>query len=215
MVNPETLLFASLNLADMNKVVAAKEILEIPESKWLFDSYRNTHLLPVRTLAGVGTRADLENSAINLEGQSYEWSKECPEVIKDYFEEHIFSWIDPNVRIVILKTSAKTSNAVHIDCLPCELEDFSLKLRYVIQGRTDSLYYLTDVGCLFLPQTDKPFLMDGSWAHGMKNMEPFEKITICLGSPWRGSKKYPEFDQIILKNNFKRSDGWEKYFIRN
>lgn len=46
------ILFASINIPKIDKFAALQEIESIPENMWIYDSYRNTYILPLMTNKG-------------------------------------------------------------------------------------------------------------------------------------------------------------------
>jgi hypothetical protein len=207
------ILFASLKLPTIDKKKSVSAIELISEDHWIYNEYRGAWMLPIRTKRAVGNKIDLITSGSNDDNSAYSWTTFCPLEISDYFDKFIFSWIPTDVRVVILKTMPNDANLEHIDCLPDEEDGFQLKLRYVLQGSTDTLYYLTENENLFIPRTEDPFLIDGSWPHGMINTSHVIKYTICLGSPWNGSENYPQIDRVVLKAGYKKIKNFQKYYI--
>ena len=114
---------------------------------------------------------------------------------------------------MLLKTRPYKENKIHIDCSPDRFHTTQNKLRIVLQGLTDSLYFETKQGRVYAPQTEKPFLIDGAWPHGMINSSYLPKYTICLGSPWTQSNSYPALKPLMYKDTTKNLPiNYEKYF---
>ena len=208
-IDDKNILFASLKLPEINRNQALKEMNEISESEWIWDDYRATSMLPIMTKDGKSSHHSLFN--IKKEGDHI-WTSNAPKTLINYFEDHIFNWITCRPRIVILKTDPTMSIKEHIDCQPFEFGLRQLKFRYVLSGDTSSLYFLTETGNVHAPETNLPFLIDGSWPHGMLNNSNKQKITVCLGAPWNGEVRYPEFETTLLKEDVTLPDNYKDYF---
>ena len=135
------ILFAGLKLPAMDNDKALAELAALPEKSWIWDDYRETLMLPLMTKDGLGN----EDSLFNLSPKfmNYTWIDNCPPTIKEYFETCVFNWINPRPRIVVLKTSANCRGREHIDCQRDEFGQRQIKFRYVLQGKTSSLYFIS------------------------------------------------------------------------
>ena len=205
------LLFANLNVKQLDLERARREIAQVPETCWFWDPYRAVWMLPLMTLDGKagreGTR--LANSPSNSQ---FSWIDYTPISVQEYFETEIFSWLRPLPRIVVLKTPPGAANNEHIDCTRSEFGSLQHKFRLVLSGPIDSLYFITSRGRLFIPDTSLPYIIDGSWPHGMINDSSEEKITICAGAPWTGSSSYPPLCNYISKSDYSLPNDYERYF---
>ena len=184
----------------------------IPEEFWIFDPYRNCFMLSVLTKNGGSKKADMEHYNQKSPVENFSWVHFVPDFIREYFEKNIFNWTKTRSRIVICKTMAGGENPVHIDCCPETFDTIQHKLRIVIQGASDTLYFETRDGKIHAPRTQKPFIMDGSWPHGMINNSHLCKYTLCFGSPWTHSECYPGLDILLSVENKKMPECYEKYF---
>jgi hypothetical protein len=151
-------------------------------------------MIPLMTKGGQGQK---QGSANNRPGD-FDWTSYAPKVIVDWFEEHIFPWIGGRYRVMALITQPGVANHEHIDCDPDELNTLQHKFRIVLQGKTSTLYWLTDNGNVYAPDTEKAFIMDGGWPHGMTNTTDEIKVTLALGAPWVGNESYGD-DITILQ----------------
>lgn len=209
-LNDSEILFAGLKLPLMDNQKALDELAALPEKNWIWDDYRKTYMLPLMTKDGLGGKDSLftiSTSVIN-----YTWIQNCPPTIKDYFEQWIFTWIFPRPRIVVLKTPSQASLQEHIDCQRDEFGQRQIKFRYVLKGKVSSLYFVTQEKNVFAPEITTPFIIDGSWPHGMINDFTDDKITICVGAPWSGAEHYPEMHSIISKENVSLPIDYKKFF---
>lgn len=200
MTSVDNILFAKINhLSMIDKEKSVSEILSIPTTYSFYDNYRNTIMIPLMTRGGkIGPEG-----ASNLRHEEFEWTKHSPKIIIDWFEHSVFPWIGMKTRVMCLITQPGKSNYEHIDCDPDEFNKRQHKFRVVLQGKTDTLYWITDKGRVQAPDVDQAFLMDGSWPHGMDNTDIKPKITLALGAPWNGKDCYEnEITVLQYKHEF-------------
>ncbi len=205
----DNLLFASLKLPSLDCKAVVDELKQLPESAWVYDSYRNIRALPLLTRGGQTAPQDFINLS---QDQKFLWTPYTPQVLQNYFEEHIFPWMNPIPRIILLKTDPQTANHEHIDCTIGQFRTRQHKFRYVLQGNVEDLYFITKDKKIFVPQTDRPFIMDGAWPHGMVNNSDQPKFTVSAGAPWAGSDNYPSFDKTVAVPASEMPEDFEKYF---
>jgi hypothetical protein len=194
----DKILFASLYMQVPDKPSWARTFDEIGDDAWMWDEFRGTWMLALRTADG---KSDL-NSIRSQKTEAFGWTDFASEEIRDYFQKHVFSWMGPRTRIMVLKTLPGMANKEHVDCAPDNLNSRQHKFRLIVSGKTDSLYFLTAQGNIPAPRTEYPFIMDGRWPHGMVNSSDEIKYTICAGSPWTGSDAYPAFEQVLYKSDY-------------
>ena len=206
------MLFAELDLPLIDKDRVTKWLAKVPDNCWLFDTYRQCFMLPLMTRNGKAKRADMLQHNVQTNIIKFSWTSITPVFIRSYFEKNVFNWTKIKSRIVIIKTPAGGQNPVHIDCFPQTFNTTQHKLRIVIQGTSDSLYFKTRKGKIWAPLTEKPFIMDGSWPHGMINNSNLTKYTICFGSPWTHSDFYPGLNALISIDRQELPEHYEKYF---
>jgi hypothetical protein len=193
-MNLDNLLFASVNLPIIDKSAAVAEILPLIDNYKFWDPYRAITMIPLMTKTGT---PGLENISNRFNGE-FVWANYAPTIIKDYFEHIVFPWLGQRSRLMILITQPGESNAEHIDCKLHEIGARKHKFRIVLQGKVDTLYFKTTEGNIFVPEVPGAFLMDGSWVHGMTNSTDEIKITLALGSPWRGLDNYANDVELLL-----------------
>ena len=160
-----------------------------------------------------------------------EWlpiSKQIPEFV-DWAEKELFSWTGRS-QMVVITTAPGKSMATHIDCSPhMFIDTWQHKFRYVIRGNTTDLKYITKAGYVYMPDSDTPYIIKGSWPHNMHNTATQTKFTLCLGSPWEpnigdksymdmlersykvNNNKYISYNDWKLPNNFRDFFNEEKY----
>ena len=205
------LLCATLTFPPLDKQRCVAEFKQTPEAYWFYDPYRHTSMLPLMTLGGASGRGGASNFR---EKQPYEWLPYVPETLKEWFDQHVFPWMGMRARISLLKTQPGQVNNIHIDCSPSSFNQRQHKFRIVLQGRTDSLYFVTKAAKqLTLYNTDQPFIIDGSWPHGMINFTGEEKYTIAVGAPWNGLDIYDNIGSATyLSRQYHMPDNFEQYF---
>lgn len=204
------ILAATLRFPQLDKQKSVAEIKALGGNYWFYDSYRHTTMMPLMTMGGkIG-----ESGASNFRNkQPFEWTHYAPETLKQWFEQYVFPWMGMKTRISVLKTQPSQVNNVHIDCSPQAFGTRQHKFRIVLQGRTDSLYFLTKYGQIKLFNTEDAFIMDGSWPHGMTNFTGEEKYTIAVGAPWNGLESYDNLGSTIIHRNPNLlPDNYEQYY---
>ncbi len=190
------LLFAKVNsLPILDKEKAAKEILALDTGYSFWDDYRYTRMFPLMTKNGNTGY----NGAVNSQTGDFQWTTFAPSTIIEWCENFVFPWIGMKTRVMALVTLPGVANHEHFDCQPNELNTQQHKFRIVLQGKTDTLYWMTDNGNVHAPDIEEAFIMDGGWPHGMINTANEAKVTIALGAPWNGKEDYGN-DITLLQN---------------
>ena len=152
---------------DYDKLVSVAQTLDT-----IADEYRNCEHIPIRW-----------TSSVNNSYNKLEWTdithNEFPEII-EYAEQHLKPFVGEIPRIMIITTPPNTEGFDHIDCSPKSFDDVQLKFRSVLHGKTSTLYFLNEQGEReYAPEIgQQPFLMDGSWPHGLDNFTDKYKFTI-------------------------------------
>jgi hypothetical protein len=204
------LLFAELDMPIPDKKLWAQKILAFPKEHWFLDPDRNTWVLPLKNqTGGYGYNNNLNGIA---KKDHYVWTPAAFPELVGYCERYIFPWTGSLCRLAILRTPAGTANKIHIDCSPSAMGTIQHKFRMVIQGRTDTLFFLTHRGVVRAPATDKAFLIDGSWVHGMENDDNEDKLTLCLGSPFVEGERYPPLAKFVSKQGLEQPADLTTYF---
>lgn len=206
------MLFSELDIPLIDKAKTVEWLTSIPEDYWFFDTYRKCFMLPIMTRNGRSTKADMLQHNVKTNIADFSWVHFTPNFIKKYFKKNIFNWTKMKSRIVVIRTMAKKENPVHIDCFPEGFNKKQYKLRIVVQGTSDTLYFKTRSGKTWAPFTEKPFIMDGSWPHGMINSSHLDKYTICFGSPWTYSEHNPNLNTLMFANSEELPKDYRKYF---
>jgi hypothetical protein len=194
----DNLMFASIDIPMIDKTKVLNEIYPLIGSKDMFwEPYRGLYMLPLLTKgAASGVDSMYKSNGFNAD---FVWSSFTPPTLKEYFQDVVFPWAGTDSsRIMLLLTPGGTQNKDHIDSRLREVGMRKHKFRIVLQGTTDTLYYITKSGIVNAPKIDTPFLMDGSWPHGLDNTSEQMKITIAFGSPWEGRESYGREVKVLL-----------------
>ncbi len=205
------LLFSKVNFPDFDHNKVVDEILTIDPKYWWWDEYRATNMLPLMTKGG-RTGKSGSNNRSNL--TEFTWVQYTPSTLVNWFEEHVFPWMGMKSRVMALMTKPNFANNEHIDCDKKEMGSKQHKFRLVLKGRTDTLYFITNKGNIHVPNISGPFIMDGSWPHGMINSTDEVKLTIAVGAPWCGNDSYSNTVDMLLKSQYNMPSELEKYFKR-
>ena len=202
------MLFAELDIKTIDKKQTIEWLNKLDEKYWFWNEYRTCDLLALMTQTGGFNKSAGENDSKN----DFFWTPFVPDFIKEYFENNIFTWTKIKSRIMIIRTKAYQENKVHIDCSPKKFHTIQHKFRIVVQGNTNSLYFQTKKGDIWSPSTQKPFIIDGSWPHGMVNNSPLPKYTIVLGAPWTSCDSYPGYNPLLFTNTDQLPESYENLF---
>jgi hypothetical protein len=200
----DDLLFASIDLRPIDKEKAVREIIDVPDSDWYWSEYYGTNILPMMSKNG--------HDITNYREGEFNWTSHASPTIRDWFENEVFPWMGEKTRVLVMKTQPGIANNEHVDCREEELGTRQHKFRQVIQGRTGTLYFKTATGDVAVPDIDGPFLMDGTWPHGMKNDSSEIKLTVIAGSPWTGRDSYENIRMLMNKSQFQFPPDYQKYF---
>lgn len=207
------LLFASLKIEKPDRPTMRREIESVEAEHWVWDPFRSTSMLPVMTFDGaVDLKAINTLEGVKSKNDGFVWTACAPASVRSYLENHVFPWMGMRSRVMILRTLPGARNNEHIDCEPELMGTRQHKFRMVIHGRTDTLYFITKAGSVHVPETDRPFLIDGSWPHGMENAFSEPKLTLCIGAPWTGCETYPELGDVILRSAHQKPEDLSGYF---
>ena len=112
-------------------------------------------------------------------------------------------------RIIILRTRPEEELHWHVDCALDELDGFQPKLRVLLRGRRDELFYLArDGGKIRVEPDSDVYYMSGAFVHSARNRDRQDRYVLCFGSPWGEEDMRPEFLQSLSEGGVKLwSDG--------
>ena len=182
-----------LNITKDDIDLITKEIKSIPEKHWFFNEYRNCDI-------------------VRLYDKNFIWTeagKLCSHLINVYNKK-----IKPNLskkgKIHILRTRKGNSIPTHIDCHQIQIPEFHQKFRLALTGKFDSLYFLDkDNNKVYVPNMYNTYIINGGHPHGLDSAE--EKLTFCLGAPWRGEEKYNNEIFTMNVSTPKLKEEWIEY----
>lgn len=185
-----------LGITNEERLEMLKEIESVDE-EWRGNKYRGCVGLPVF--------GDLVEERDRFRGMSgkLDWTdagRRCPTVQRVY-NEKIRPILDRDTRVNILKTYSGNTLHEHVDCQEKEIGTEQHKLRVVLQGEIDKLYFRNSEGKKEnVPSTYHTYVMDGGHLHGLDESTE-TKITMCMGAPWRG-KLTPEYLRVLNESPF-------------
>ena len=161
-----------------------------------------------------GGTAGKESYYSNSKSDTFVWLSYTPPVLREWFDNHVFPWMGMQTRVMALMTQPHFENREHIDCDRHRMGTMQHKFRVVLKGKTNTLYYKTTKGDVWVPDIDTPFLMDGSWPHGMSNFTDDIKITIAAGAPWNGNPSYNNIVMCLFKSDYEMPADLDPFFSR-
>jgi hypothetical protein len=202
-------MFASIDMPVPDKNIVLSEIHKVDEQYWFWEGFRATTMLPLMTKnSGLG----VTGSSNKIQGE-YTWTSFAPPTIIKWFEEHVFPFLGMKTRVMLLRTEPNSNNNEHVDCGRNEIGTRQHKFRWVVDGDTSTLYFITKSENVTSPKIDLPFIMDGGWPHGMNNIANKKKYTIVAGSPWNGNDSYDSRIKILLnRTNYQLPENCDGYF---
>lgn len=207
----DDILFAKLKFPLLDKEKSTFEIMNVDSKYWFWDPYRSTNMLSLMTMnpipGPVGTK--------NYQEGHFQWLPYTPQIIIEWFENYIFPWMGTRTRIMALMTDKNSKNSEHIDCNESSMFTRQHKFRIVLKGKTETLYFKTEDKDIYVPQISEPFIMDGSWPHGMNNFDDDYKLTIAAGAPWTGNDFYNNIEIMMKKQNYIFPKNYQIYFRKN
>lgn len=206
-----------VGITTKEKQLMLEEILSVPDSYYSDNPFRGCKMIHIYN--GVGERDIREGSSMGL----FKYTDVEPFLpnTKNILETKIFPWMDPVGRVNILRTPPGHSLNVHLDTKKDEIGTLQHKYRIVLNGNIDKLYFLDkDKNKVYVPQHYDSYVLDGSHPHSLDPGDE-EKITICIGSPWRGKPtvQYTEFlENALFKMTVSRpkdfDEDWEDPYFR-
>lgn len=171
-----------ISLAESERRALLAELHGLAPSYWHFSAYRNCYILPVLNGGGQLGQNTMDHH------KPFVWSEagaKLPKLCR-YLVKEILPLVPSEARVFILRTAPGEAIAPHIDTSPAEVGSLQEKLRVALSGDISSLYFYDEnFSKVYISGEHRIYLLDGGHAHAVERSEE-EKITICLGSPWRG-----------------------------
>jgi len=178
-----------------------EEVVRVPKSFWYENDYRGCDMLPLMNRGGHG-----KSAAIAKDTQSpFAWTEAgdlCPH-IKALTLKKIFSLMEQESRVTVLRAAPGARLNVHIDCRIDEVGRFQHKFRVVLNGRTSDLYFVGPDGeqKIGAPLDNPVYILDGGHPHASENRTNEDRYILCVASPWRGeNKKYQQLLRSHVAN---------------
>jgi hypothetical protein len=173
-----------INFTDRSREVIKQEVLSVDEKLWFYDDYRGVKMLSLFTGGGAFEgKASIERNR----DECLEWTKPAEDLkeTKKFLIKELFPLLQGMGRVVILRTLPGSKILEHIDCLDTETNQLNPKIRISLSGDISSLYFVGDKK-KYIPSKHYLYMIDGAIPHGAQNAFVEDKMTICIGSPWRG-----------------------------
>ncbi len=199
-----------VDISEEAMILIHREVLSLSEEHWHFNTFRNCNMLSIYNPGGVLGQVSLRKKG------DYQFTaiiEKCPN-LKSFIEERVFNWMVPRGRITILRTRPQVEMKVHLDCSLQEVGTPQFKWRFVISGEVDKLYFLDANGeKVYISSKYRCYVLDGSHPHSV-DVSHFEKLTLCIGSPWKGSlveglyKNHLDFENALQVSRPKTRSAW-------
>lgn len=199
----KNLLFGKVNIVGLDKETATKDMLAVNSDHWFWDEYRTCRVISLLDVP-YNFKPDYVKRNSNPSNTDkdfvWQWKSYTPPIIIDWFEKSVFPWMGSKAGIIALLTEPGCEIKPHIDCGKLEIGSCQHKFRYVLQGKTNSLYFVTKNGRVPAPLIEDPYIVDGTWPHGMTNNHSDFKLTLAAGNPWIGKKYHDDVDILLTRN---------------
>lgn len=202
--------FCAIDLDISEKEISAmyNEVKMINESHWYHDKFRGCYILPLYN--GGGTTGAPKEGVIRSKGNMIftEAGKKCP-TIEEIVLNRVFPFMDINGRMSVLKTKPGDHMNVHMDSNEQSVGTRQHKFRIVLNGEINKLYFLDkSLNKVYVPDHYNTYILDGTHPHSIETGE--EKITICIGTPWRGHDN-PIYENLVNSALFKMKVSQPKF----
>ena len=174
-----------MDIPASEKSECVRELRSLPESAWYRCEFRHCDLMVV-----YGGDRVLEKHKISWTSQA----EKCP-ALQALIEKVVSPYFYVKPRIIILKTKKKEQLHWHVDCNRDELDGFQPKLRCLLAGQRDDLFYLAKNGVdkIYAPIRSDVYYMSGAYVHSLKNESMDERRDMSFVLVHHGPK--PIFNQ--------------------
>ena len=179
-INLENLLFCPLDIQPP-KFYENRYLDSLSYSDMDYSSYLNCYIVPLYT-----------------KDQKWTYHSRMMPCLVNWLINNVFPWCLGRTNILCTPPHGKISP--HIDCAKHEVYTPQHKFRYVLQGITSSMSFLTKNGSINVPNVSIPFIISGNWPHEMYNHTCERKYTLAIGAPWNPSLEDKDYYTMILKN---------------
>jgi len=179
------LLFCQLDLPPLDAARCIAEVEAAFDAALLIhDRNRNFSILPIYTFGGKDDPATF--FAEHGDMRFTDFAMTHLPYLCSYIDEAFLSWMRPHPRCNLLYTPPFEHGFPHIDCGEERMGSHQHKIRFAIRGDTTRLAFVTEAGDAFVPATVRPYVMDGSFPHVMRNTHDQRRFVMALGNPWQG-----------------------------
>lgn len=143
--------------------------------KWYFQTKRTASFLPVFGWQPRKRSPDFFKYMM-------QWAEVCA-----YINDYILPLTEPLPDIHILHSPPGTELPIHVDCHDLDLirQKPTYKLRIVIKGAPETLWFQDNQDKLRVPNQYTNYCINGSMIHGMDNVTE-DKLVLAIGWPWKG-----------------------------
>ena len=187
-----------LGITDSDRLLMLEEVKALDNNDHFYNEFRGCRMIPIFNKSG-----ELGKTQNGTNSRTFKYTtagQKCP-TIRHICETKLFPWMDPPGRVTILRTSPGTGLNVHIDCREDEIGSLQHKYRLVLNGSIDQLYFIDSNGNkVYVPNYYNSYVIDGSHAHSIDAGKE-EKITLCIGAPWKGSSNNA-YKNLINESNY-------------
>lgn len=205
MIDLKDILFAPLKLPISNEDIrTSQEEHKLKEIVSFYSEYRTCRMIPLRTSLG-----SCDPKVIADKNQTHEWTANIQYMphTKKILEEHFLPIVGENCRIITLCTPPHSVVKAHYDCSEETYDQVQLKMRLVIKGETDSLWFLgPNHNKIFTPKDLPLYVINGAHPHGAVNKSDEEKMTICLGGHFTGMGS--EMNRLLEESYLNQAKNW-------
>lgn len=182
--------WCDLDLGISQKLIdqAGAEIAALAKDRWYYCTYRACNLLLV-----YGGKIIDERHELNwLVSES-----ECPSV-REIVESKIRPLFHRMPRVIVLHTPSGQRLRPHIDCAANEVGTFQPKLRIILKGRLEGLYFLGSKNQKVKVNPISPvYYMSGAFTHSLDNESELDRYTLCFGNPWTFKDMSDDFLRLL------------------
>lgn len=171
------------NLNIPNKEQVANEINSLPASDWFWVKFHGAWM------------CSLYNDRLDvgwLDPHSYNKNLPANGAAVVALRDYIFPFLGGSGNVTVIKTQPGDMLNDHVDSHPDEIGKMMYKFRWVVQGEKSNTLYFYDKHMnkvRYQPTTDA-YVMNGAHPHGMENIGTEQKLTICIGSPWKVNETF-------------------------
>ena len=177
----------SLTHIDLSSLKLPKiDISELNNVEWFFVQFQGAQMCSLYNIR-------------EHENWIKDWALPKTSKIRQALEDVVFPFLGGKGNVTIIKTTPGEKLNHHIDSAAKEYGTTQYKFRWVINGRTDTLFFFDKNEVKhYIPNIDT-YIINGAHPHGMENIGNDIKYTLCVGAPWKPNKTFLENIKILPK----------------